>query len=125
MGGLKLDSYFLNNHKRIKSYGKNTCVIDYVWDQVRGKKKDLKLNYDYEKLKNEIYGFVVEMPMVNTQELVNWAKSCHPNISIHAFDATYRKFLKHTTNHSNVTLVYAVKDHHFIPYYRFEMDPKT
>ena len=37
------------------------------------------------------------------------------NISIHAFDATYRKFLSHSNNCSNINLVYIVKDHHLCP----------
>ena len=31
--------------------------------------------------------------MVSTEELIDWAKNCHSNVSIHAFDATYRKFV--------------------------------
>ena len=37
MGALKLESYLLNKQRPIKSYGVNTCVVDYIWDQVRGK----------------------------------------------------------------------------------------
>lgn len=33
MEGIKLDSYLLNKQRPIKSHGKNTCVVDYVWDQ--------------------------------------------------------------------------------------------
>ena len=38
---------------------------------------------------------------MSTQELVDLAKACHPNVSMHAYDATYRKFMKHklTTQH--------------------------
>ena len=38
MGKLKLKSYLLNKQRTITSHGANTCVIDYVWDQVRGVK---------------------------------------------------------------------------------------
>ena len=33
MGSLKLESYLLKNQD-VKSYSKNTCVVDYVWSQV-------------------------------------------------------------------------------------------
>ena len=33
--------------------------------------------------------------MMTTQELVDWARNCHPNISIHAYDATWWKLIKH------------------------------
>ena len=32
---------------------------------------------------------------MSTQEVVDWAKECHPNISVHAYDSTYKKFMKH------------------------------
>ena len=38
MGGIKLESYLLNKQRPIKIHGINTCVVDYVWDQVRGKR---------------------------------------------------------------------------------------
>ena len=38
MGGLKLDSYTFNKQRQIKNHGENTCVLDYVKDQVRGKR---------------------------------------------------------------------------------------
>ena len=113
MGGLKLESYLLNKQRPIKSHGKNTCVIDFVWDQVKGK-KGFK-TYDYDKLKDEIYEFVPEGDMISTEELINWAKDCHPNISIHAFDSRYRNFVRHTNNCSNIVLVFVVKDHHLFP----------
>lgn len=65
MGSLKLESYLLNKQRPIKSHGKDTCVVDYVWDQVRDK-KGFK-TYSYDKLKNEIYEFVYEAPMINTE----------------------------------------------------------
>ena len=36
MGKLKLESYLINKQQPIKSHGVNTCVIDYIWDQVWG-----------------------------------------------------------------------------------------
>ena len=115
MGGLKLESYLLSKQRPIKSYGKNTCVLDYVWDQVRGK-KGFK-SYDYEKLKTELYSFACKPPMICTEELIDWAKNCHTNVSIHAFDSMYRKFVTYTNSNTrtDVTLVYVVKDHHCHP----------
>ena len=54
-------------------------------------------------------------PRINTEELIDWAKNCHKNMSIHAYDSTYRKFVTHTNNYSNISLVYVVKDHHCFP----------
>lgn len=52
---------------------------------------------------------------MRTQELVDWARACHNNVSIHAYDATYRKFMKHIDRHPDISLVYFVKDHHCYP----------
>ena len=115
MGSLKLESYLLNKQRPIKSYGANSCVIDYVWDQVRGR-KGFK-TYTYDKLKNEIYDYIPEGDMINTEQLIEWAKNCHKNVSIHAFDSMYRKFVSFTNSYTrtDVTLVYIVKDHHCFP----------
>ena len=115
MGKLKLESYLLNKQRLIKSHGVNTCVIDYVWDQVRGQ-RGFK-TYTYEKLKDEIYEYVPEGDMISTEELINWAKACHDNVSIHAFDSRYKKFVAHigANTRTNVVLVYIVKDHHCFP----------
>lgn len=55
--------------------------------------------------------------MISTEELINWAKKCHTNVSIHTYDSTYRKFFSYTNTNTctNVTLVYIVKDHHCFP----------
>jgi len=113
MGKLKLESYLLNKQRPIKSHGVNTCVVDYVWDQVRGQ-RGFK-TYTYDKLKSEIYDYVPEGQMISTEELINWANECHDNLSIHAFDSRYRKFITHSKNCSNISLVYIVKDHHCYP----------
>ena len=113
MGKLKLESYLLNKQRPIKSHGVKTCVVDYVWDQVRGQ-RGFK-TYTYEKLKNEIYEFVPEGDMINTEELINWANECHDNVSIHAFDSRYRKFITHSKNRSNISLVYIIKENHCFP----------
>lgn len=113
MGKLKLESYLLNKQRPIKSHGVNTCVVDYVWDQVRGQ-RGFK-TYTYDMLKSETYEYVPEGEMISTEELINWAKECHDNVSIHAFDSRYRKFITHSKNCSNILLVYIVKDHHCYP----------
>ena len=113
MGKLRLESYLLNKQRPIKSHGVNTCVVDYVWDQVRGKRGFKTDTYD--KLKNEIYDYVPEGAIISTEELINWTNKCHSNVSIHAFDRRYRKFITHIKQHSDVSLVYIVKDHHCYP----------
>ena len=115
MGSLRLETYLLCKQKPIKSHDKNTCVLDYVWSQVRGR-RGFK-TYTYDKLKNELYHYVQKPPNVSTEELINWAKTCHTNISIHAFDSTWRKFVSFTNSNTmrNVTLVYYVKDGHCYP----------
>lgn len=89
MGSLKLDIYFLCKQRPIKKHGKKTCVIDYVWSQIKGK-RGFK-TYTYDKLKDEIYRFVLEGEKISTDELVKWAKQCHPNVSVHGYDCRYKK----------------------------------
>ena len=113
MAGLKIESYLLSNQRKPKSYGSVSCVIDFVWDQVRGK-RGFK-TYDYKKLKEEIYKYCVDPPRMTTKELIDWAKHCHLNVSIHAYDSTYRKFKTHIGKPCDVLLVYIVKDHHCYP----------
>ena len=51
--------------------------------------------------------------MMSTQELIDWAKACHPNVSIHAYDSTWRKFMKHIARSKPpIFLIFYVKDHH-------------
>ena len=88
MGKLRLESYLLNKERPIKSHGVNSCVVDYIWDQVRGRRSFKR--YTYEKLKDEIYRYVPEGEMISIEELINWAKECHDNVSIHAFDSRYK-----------------------------------
>ena len=55
-------------------------------------------------------------PMMSTQELIDWAKTCNPNVSIHAYDSTWHKFMKHIAGTTNdVYLVFYIKDHHLYP----------
>ena len=45
------------------------------------------------------------------------ARECHPNLSIHAYDSTYKKFMKHitVTKHHDITLVFFIKYNHCYP----------
>ena len=91
-------------------------MVDFVWQSCKGKKGFQK--YTYQKLYDEmeVYGSG-SFPMMSTQELIDWAKACHPNVSIHAYDSTWRKFMKHIASlgRSDVTLVFYIKDHHLYP----------
>lgn len=100
MGKLK-QSYLLSKQKPIKQHGENLCVYDYVWSQVKNKGGFKK--YAFDTLKNEMQGFVIgDDKRVSTEEFVNWAKTCHTNVSIHAYDARYKKFFRHTNNCSDI-----------------------
>ena len=116
VGVLKLNTFFLDKQFQIKQRGDNTCIVDFVWHNCQGKKEFQK--YTYQKLYDEmeVYGSA-GFPMMSTQELIYWAKACHPNVSIHAYDSTWRKFMKHIASHghSDVTLVFFIKDHHLYP----------
>ena len=113
---LKLNTFFLDKEFQIKQRGDNTCMVDFVWHNFKGKKGFQK--YTYQKLYDEmdVYGSA-SFPRMSTQELIDWAKACHPNVSIHAYDSTWRKFMKHIASlgRSDVTLVFYIKDHHLYP----------
>ena len=115
VGALKLNTFFLDKQFQIKQRGENTCMVDFFWHNLIGKKGFQK--YTYQKLYDEmeVYGSG-SFPMISTQELIDWAKACHPNVSIHAYDSTWRKFMKHiaSTTH-DASLVFYVKDHHLYP----------
>ena len=93
-GALKLNTFFFDKQFQIKQRGNNTCMVDFVWHNCKGKKGFQK--YTYQKLYDEmeVYGSASFL-MMSTQELIDWAKACHPNVSIHAYDSTWRKFMKH------------------------------
>ena len=65
-------------------------MVYLVWHNGKDKKGFQK--YTYQKLYDEmeVYGSGGS-PMMSTQELIDWAKECHPNVSIHAYDSTWRK----------------------------------
>ena len=86
-------------------------MVDFVWHNCKGKKGFQK--YTYQKLSDELEEYTARFPMMSTQELIDWAKACHPNVSIHAYDSTWRKFMKHIARSKPpIFLVFYVKDHH-------------
>ena len=115
-GALKLNTFFLDKQSQIKQRGDNTCMVDFVWHNCKGKKGFQK--YTYQKLYYELEVYTsASFPMMSTQELIDWAKVCYPNASIHAYDSTWRKFVKHiaSTNHKDICLVFYIKDHDLYP----------
>ena len=113
-GALKLNTFFLDKQFQIKQRGDNTCTVDFVWHNCKGKKGFQK--YTNQKLSDELEVYAPRFPMMSTQELVTWAKECHPNVSIHAYDSTWRKFMKHNPLHQHtIALVFYIKDHHLYP----------
>ena len=115
VGALKLNTFFLDKQFQIKQRGDNTCMVDFVWHNCKGKLGFLK--YTYQKLSDELQKYASNFPMMSTQELVDWARQCHPNVSIHAYDSTWRKFMKHiaSTTHEDICPVFYIKDHHLYP----------
>lgn len=113
MGRIKLESFFLDNKNKIKVRGPDTCVLDYIWHEVKGKRAFK--TYTYEKLSDELVEYSSDYPFMSTQEIVDWIKACHNNISLHAYTATYKKFMKHISNRPHVILAFSVKDHHCHP----------
>ena len=70
-----------------------------VWYNCKGEKGFQK--YSYQKLSDELEEYAASFPMMTTQELVEWARHCHPNASIHAYDSTWRTFMKHIASKNN------------------------
>ena len=86
-----------------------------VWYNCKGKKGFQK--YLYQKLSDELEEYAARFPMMTAQELVEWARHCHPNVSIHVYDSAWRKFMKHIASKNNriASLVFYIKDHHLYP----------
>ena len=94
-GALKLNTFFLDKQFPIKQRGNNTCMVDFVWHNCKGKKGSQK--YTYQKLYDELGVYAsASFPRMSTQELIDWAKACHPDVSIHAYDSTWRKLIYET-----------------------------
>ena len=90
-------------------------MVDFVWHNCKGKIGFQK--YTYQKLSDELQEYASNFPMMSTQELVDWAQQCHPNVSIPANDLTWHKFMRHrpSTTHRDICLVFYIKDHHLYP----------
>ena len=114
VGALKLNTFFLDKQFQIKQRGDNTCMVDFIWNNCKGKKGFQK--YTYQKLSDELQEYAASFPMISTQELVDWARQCHSNVSIHAYDSTWCKFMKHIASTSrDIWIVFYIKDHHLYP----------
>ena len=115
VGALKLNSFFLDKQFPIKQRGDNTCMTDFIWHQCQ-RKNGFK-RYSYQKLKDELSEFATSFPFMSTQEVVDWARAFHPNASIHAYDSTYKTFMKYiaTTPRHDISLVFFIKDNHCYP----------
>lgn len=112
-GALKLSTFFLDKQLPIKQRAENTFMVDFVWHH--GKNKGGFKTYTYKMLSDKMSEYTVCFPMMSTRELVDWAKACYSNVSIHAYDATYSKFMKHLGTSRDISLLYFVKEHHYYP----------
>ena len=104
-GNLYLKSSLVKNHNSKKDH----CVVDYIWSEIKGKMGFRA--YTYNILRDELARFSEEPPKMCIKEMLNWSRECHPNISIHCFDATYRncRTLKPVGTSSRVYLVFYIK----------------
>ena len=114
MGRLKLESFFLDSRKKLKVRDDYTCVIDYIWSEIKGKHGFKK--YTHESLVDELADYSTSRPFMSTQEIINWVKEHNPsNISVHAYTATYTKFMSYISHAPDFVLIFFVKDHHVHP----------
>ena len=115
MGKPFLETQVLSGQKTIRQTGENTCVIDYIWSQCRGRRGFKMYTFDEKNTLNlceELQDYATNYPMMNTDEIIRWAKECHYNVSVYAHDAKYKKFAKYIANTRDISLAYIVKDHH-------------
>lgn len=80
---------FLKDYIVWRFRGETTCVLDYIWHEVKGK-RGFK-TYTYQKLAEEFVDFNEMHPYTSTQEIIDWVKECHRNISVRAYSSTYKK----------------------------------
>ena len=113
MGRFKLESFFLDNKNKFRVRNTDTCVIDYIWSQVRGQ-RGFK-TYTCEKLCEELVEYADMFPSMDTSQIIDWIKNCHHNISLHAYTCTYKKFISHISDRPDIVLIFFVKDHHLHP----------
>ena len=71
VGALKINTFFLDKQFQIKQRGDNTCMVDFVWHNCKGKRGFQK--YTYQKLSDELEEYAASFPLMSTQELVDWA----------------------------------------------------
>ena len=88
-------------------------MIHFIWHQCQNKKGFKR--YNYQKLRDELSEFATSFPFMSTQAVVDWARECHPNLSIHAYDSTYKKFMKYLGISHDISLVFFIKDNHCYP----------
>ena len=92
------------------------CVPDAVWHQVKGK-SGFK-TYSQDKFMNELGNYCDDIyDGVSCNELIKWAESEHPNISIYCLDPFLNVFRYTTaTNwHNMITLCFWVNNGHVYP----------
>ena len=79
VGAPKLNTLFWTSKSKLNKGAKiHACWILFgITARKKKKKEDSRLQE-----------FAAYFPMITTQELVDWAKKCHPNVSIHAYDTT-------------------------------------
>ena len=71
-------------------------IIIIIFLQCRGR-RGFK-TYTFDKLKEELRGYAYNYPILSTQEIIDWAKACHFNLSVHAYDARYKTFAQYIAN---------------------------
>ena len=108
-----MESFFLDNKNKFRVQGSDTCVIDYIWSQVR--RKCGFETYPYQNLPQELVEFANMVPFMDTSHIIDWIKNCHSNISLHPYTCTYKKFISHIANRPDIVLCFIVKDHHLHP----------
>lgn len=92
MKGTKLLDMLIENINCTKiKQNEGSCVIDYIWNVIKGKSRFLK--YSYDKLKDEIVNCCLKRnPLwkiedgISTNNIINWRDAYHDNISIYALD---------------------------------------
>lgn len=94
--------------------GDDTCVIDYIWEPIRGK-RDFR-SYTYQSFKEELRGFSSDkFPQMATDEIKNWVSTATNSASLHAYDVMFEKFDKYIVSQPTVVLCCICKDSHLIP----------
>ena len=64
VGALKINTFFLDKQFQIKQRGDNTCMVDFVWHNCKGKRGFQK--YTYQKLSDELEEYAASFPLMST-----------------------------------------------------------